>query len=211
MNFKRILCFIALTGCILTTSSCSAFEAGISEMKGNISGNTYTIDTFDNFGVMTMQTHGSNINMEANVVEEMTYNSNDGWGKTKSLSSVVTINIDGHEMVTCGDTCIFYEDGLTPEVIFDPEESIQISSSSDGITDATIITGMVNKWKNSFGKSMVVVIKSQTGYPIYAFSGDDVNWTVSDNLPKTTRLLIDGKLLYIHRGNFQIIDKALLE
>jgi len=29
-------------------------------------------------------------------------------------------------------------------------------------------------------------------------------------LPKMTKLMIDGKALYIHRSNFDIFDKALL-
>lgn len=33
---------------------------------------------------------------------------------------------------------------------------------------------------------------------------------VCQDLPKTTKLMIDGKALYIHRANFQIIDKSLL-
>lgn len=58
---------------------------------------------------------------------------------------------------------------------------------------------------------MVVVVKSQTGSPIYAFSGKEVNWEVAENLPKTTRISIDGKLMYIHHGTFQLIDSALLQ
>ena len=69
----------------------------------------------------------------------------------------------------------------------------------------------VNKYKNYFGKPTVVVIQSQLGDPICAFSGQDVYWEVCDDLPKTTRLMIDGKALYIHRANFQIIDKELLK
>ena len=38
-----------------------------------------------------------------------------------------------------------------------------------------------------------------------------VYWEVEDDLPKTTKLMIDGKPLYIHRANFQIIDKKLLK
>ena len=67
-----------------------------------------------------------------------------------------------------------------------------------------------NKYKNYFGKGTVVVIQSQLGDPICAFSGDDVYWEVSEDLPKTTKLMVDGKALYIHRANFQIIDKELL-
>ncbi|MFR7509818.1 MULTISPECIES: DUF5052 family protein [Blautia] len=59
---------------------------------------------------------------------------------------------------------------------------------------------------NDFGKSRIVVIKSRLGQPIAAFSGDDVYW----DLPKMTKLMVDGKALYIHRANYQIIDKKLL-
>lgn len=55
-----------------------------------------------------------------------------------------------------------------------------------------------------------MVIKSQLGQPIAAFSGDDVYWEVPEDLPKMTKLIIDDKALYIHRANYQIIDKALL-
>jgi len=57
----------------------------------------------------------------------------------------------------------------------------------------------------------VVVIQSQLGDPICAYSGDEVYWKVCKDLPKTTKLMIDGKALYIHRANFQIIDKKLLD
>ena len=65
-------------------------------------------------------------------------------------------------------------------------------------------------YKNYFGKPQVVVIQSQLGDPICAYSGNDVYWEVCKDLPKTTKLMIDGKALYIHRANFQIIDKELL-
>src|SRR5699024_8091103 len=144
---------------------------------------------------------------DSNIVEEYSYGS-DGWMTTETLSSVVTITIDGHQLITCGDTCIFYENGLKPEYNFYID---RIDSESEDIFDTAMIAGMVNSVKNYFGKPMVVVIKSQTGFPIYAFSGNDVYWEVPNNLPKFTKLFIDGKALYIHRANFQIIDKELLD
>lgn len=202
--FGILICSVTLL------SGCASLKAGILALKGNITGNTYTIDTFDNFGVLTMQTHGENINLSPNIVKEPMYSSDGGWGYTKSMSSVMTITIDGHEMVTCGDTCVFYEDGLKPEVIF-KQEALQVNSESEHLSDTTWIAGTLNRYKNAFGKSMVVVVKSQTGSPIYAFSGKEVNWEVAENLPKTTRISIDGKLMYIHRGTFQLIDSALLQ
>ena len=79
------------------------------------------------------------------------------------------------------------------------------------LSDNTYIAGIVNKYKNYFGKSRVVVIKSQLGQPIVAYSGDEVYWKIPKDLPKMTKLMIDGKALYIHRANFQIIDTALLD
>ena len=112
-------------------------------------------------------------------------------------------------MESCGDTVVFAESGLKPDVEFDTTD-IHISSDADGIGDMTFIAETVNKYKNYFGKGTVVVIQSQLGDPICAFSGDDVYWEVSEDLPKTTKLMVDGKALYIHRANFQIIDKSLL-
>lgn len=55
--------------------------------------------------------------------------------------------------------------------------------------------------------TMLFAIISCTGC---AYSGNEVYWEVCQDLPKTTKLMIDGKALYIHRANFQIIDKNLL-
>lgn len=124
------------------------------------------------------------------------------------VSSVITILIDGKEIESCGDTCIFEQKGLKPEVDFTQEDII--SHSTGKISENTYIAGILNCYKNYFGKSRVVVIKSQLGQPIAAYSGDEVFWKIPDDLPKMTKLMIDGKALYIHRANFQIIDKELL-
>ena len=75
----------------------------------------------------------------------------------------------------------------------------------------TIISSLLNKYYNWFGKSSIIIIKSQMGTPIYAFEGDSVYWSVPDNLPKFTKLTVDGKQLYIHRANFQIVDRVLIK
>ena len=129
---------------------------------------------------------------------------------TETMSSVITITIDGKQVESCGSTVLFVEKGLKPDVEFETEE-VNISSDASGIGDMTIVAETVNKYKNYFGKPTVVVIQSQLGDPICAFSGQDVYWEVREDLPKTTKLMIDGKALYIHRANFQIIDKALLK
>ena len=134
-----------------------------------------------------MDMSGQKIDLTSNIVKEKMYSS-DGWGYTKTLSSVVTVTIDGKEVESCGSTMIFAEKGLSPEVDFKSPEVI--NSKTDGsLSDNVIIANMVNRYKNYFGKSRVVVIQSQLGDPICAYSGDKVYWKVCENLPKTTKLI----------------------
>lgn len=189
--------------------SWAGFGSSLNDLTGTIKGNTYECQFYSNSGQLFMTAEGKNINMTPNIVNEYTY-TGEGWNRTETLSSVITITIDGKQMESCGSTVLFVEKGLKPDVEFDTSD-IKISSDSDGLGDFTIIAETVNKYKNYFGKGTVVLIQSQLGDPICAYSGEDVYWEVSEKLPKTTKLMIDGKALYIHRANFQIIDKELLE
>lgn len=202
------LILVMMITLIIFTASCEVSNNIAEDIRGDISGNTYTIDTFDNNGVQTLKTHGSHISMSYNTYRERTY-SDGHWGYVDSISSVITVTIDGKEFDTCGDTCIFYEDGLTPDYDFRLDE---IDSQSDGsVWDSAIFAKSLNKAKRFIGKPMVVVIKSQTGSPIYVFSGNSIYWEVCKDLPKTTKISIDGKAMYIHRANFQLIDRDLID
>lgn len=208
MKSKSILCIFITFILALSLCSCAELESDFNDLNGSITGNTYDCEFYSNDGEKFMTVTGSKIDMNSNVVREYTYNEQSGCGYTKTLSSVVTITIDGHQVSNCGSTVIFAEEGLTPDVDFQMQD---IHSETDGsLGDNTIIANVVNQYKNSFGKPVVVVIQSQLGDPICAYSGDEVYWTVCEDLPKTTKLMIDGRALYIHRANFQIIDKDLL-
>ena len=52
---------------------------------------------------------------------------------------------------------------------------------------------------------------SQTGAPICMFQGDKCYTEVPADLPKTTLISIDGKLVYVHRANIDIIDADLIK
>ena len=206
---KRVLAIVMLLLVLMGLAGCARLRSGIHDLHGSIIGNEYNIDIFDNTGVRTLRSHGKRIDIDNNVVEERTYSSTtDEWYTTKTLSSVITIKIDGKQLISCGDTCIFYDKKLVPEYEFYLDN---VEGSSSGIMSTTLVNGLVNSVKNQFGKPMVVVVKSQMGAPIYAFSGNKVYWEVQEDLPRFTKLMIDGMALYIHRANFQIIDKSLLD
>ena len=204
---KKMIIAIAIMLLLATLlTGCAGFQSDVNSLNGSITGNTYECQFFSNHGQKFMTMTGQKIDINENIVRERIY-TNKGWGYTKTLSSVITVTVDGNEVESCGTTILFIEDGLTPDVDFTMQD---ITSVAQGILDNTILANTVNRYKNWFGKSRVVVIQSQMGVPIMAFSGDEVYYTVCEDLPKTTKLMIDGHALYIHRANFQIIDKDLL-
>ena len=203
---KKMIVAIVLALTILMTG-CAGFHSEVNSLNGSITGNTYECQFFSNHGQKFMTMNGQKIDITENVIKERTWSENGGWGYSKTLSSVITVTVDGSEIESCGTTILFVEKGLTPDVDFTMQD---INSTADGFGDNTIIANVVNRYKNWFGKSRVVVIQSQLGDPIMAFSGEAVYYTVCEDLPKTTKLMIDGHALYIHRANFQIIDRDLL-
>ena len=56
--------------------------------------------------------------MSPNIVNEYTY-SGEYWERTETMSSVITITIDGKQIESCGSTVLFVENGLKPDVEFD--------------------------------------------------------------------------------------------
>ena len=204
---KRVLSILLALFLCVTLFGCAAVQSDLNSLNGSITGNTYECQFFSNHGQKFMTMEGQKIDLNENVIKERTWSSEGGWGYVKTLSSVITVTIDGSEVETCGTTILFVEKGLKPDVDFTIQD---IYSTADGFGDNTIVANVVNYYKNKFGKPRVVVIQSQLGDPIMAFSGASVYYTVCEDLPKTTKLMIDGHALYIHRANFQIIDKDLL-
>ena len=181
----------------------------LSELRGDLVGNSFVITTYDNYGQQTLKTSGKRINLSGNKVKTSGYTETGVAFESYELSSVITITIDGRELETCGDTCVFAEKGLEPDLDFSTPEFIESHGGSP--MTITSLSYRLNQYRNYFGKARVVVIKSQMGQPIAAYSGNNVYWEVKTDLPKTTKLMIDNKALYIHRANFQIIDTRLLD
>lgn len=209
VGFAATIIAVVVVGAVFLLDGIGIFTSRLNDIKGQLVGNAFECQFYDNYGEQFLTVSGNKIGLTGNIVKEAQIDSEDGSAVAAySLSSIVTINVDGHQMQSCGDTIIFEEEGLEPDVNFQLED---IESDSNGIMSNTAISGVVNKYKNMFGKGQVVVIQSQLGVPICAYSGNNVYWEVREDLPKTTKLMIDGKALYVHRANFQIIDKELID
>ena len=185
----KMLTSMLILCCVVILSGCSNMSKGaVEDMHGSIIGSkSYLCRFYSDGGINTMNVSGKNIDMKGNNAE--------------TSSSVITLNVDKKKIETCGSTILFVENGLTADADFSADSGL----SSDPYQS------IVNRHYNDYKNANVVIIQSQTGIPLCAYSGKKITWQIDDELPKTTKISIDGKLLYIHRANFQLIEKELLK
>lgn len=212
---------------VLIIVSSSLVGCGLDEST-RLSGTTengtvlaFDVKFYDNDGIQWLEAQGNEFKITPNKIKTYSYSSSGDWVSSYETSSIVNISIDGSMINSCGSTAIFSDTRLKPcDIKF--SNPLRADTTSD---DATIVSGSANLsayywldlqawWSTqptvaSRDGSKLIVIQSQTGQPISMYRGTDVSWDIP-NLPKTTRVTIDGKALYIHRSNFTIIDTALL-
>ena len=195
---------------VILLPGCSLFQSKLKTLKEDLIGIRFNIGFYDNQGESILDIHGDKVSVTTNYIKSTTVDSDGKKSTNYENSSVITITVDGHNLEQTGNTVIFAEDGLIPLLDFNLPEKIQ-ESGDGGDGYVAIIDRYLNRYKNYFGTPKIVVIMSQLGEPIVAYGGSDVYWEIPDNLPKTTKLIIDGKALYIHRANYILFDTELLK
>lgn len=210
MKSKKWLMTVVLISAALTLGSCAKIRDTFKQLKGELIGNEFTVMMYDNSGNKVSQFAGKRIEVstfsEKSFLDSLRSSEED---QAEASTSVIDITIDGRQVIQVGNTVLFAEQGL--ELITDFSDVENIDSESNGGTGWMPLDRFINEWANKIGKAKTVVISSQLGVPIGIYQGDSVYVTIPDDLPKTTRLNIDGKSLYIHRANYQIIDSSLLK
>lgn len=199
-----IIIFAIITG---LTGCGAAFESAMQDVKGSLIGDSYTVYFYDDYGAQFLTMEGDRIDMEGNYVLVDAHDPKMEAAQKMELSSVITITIDGHEVDTTGSTVIFEGSGLKKITDFSITE---LESDMSGVATITSISRNINEYKNMLGTSKVITIQSQMGVPICVYGGDDVYWEIPSDLPKTTKLMIDGKPLYIHRADYVLFDSELI-
>ena len=184
---------------------------------------SFMSEFYDNHGNQWLAVEGTSFDIEPNKVKEYSYDSDGFWISQWTTSSVMSITVDGKHIESCGSTVLFYDTRLEKLSLDLPEEitlsqgdSATIYSPYDGYNYYEDNWGLRYYWQterqaNTTPASRIVIIQSQEGDPICMFAGDNVSWSVSRNLPKTTELMIDGKVVYVHRANFSIVDTSVFE
>ena len=189
-----IICIVVVMA--TTLFGCANLKSWFQSIKGELIGNRYTVWEYDNFGNRILTIHGNKIALE---------------GGTDSLgenSSYIDITIDGYEWEHVGNTLVFAQNDAEMITDFQILENIEGKQSSTGLI---AVDRVLNHYRNQIGKELVVVVFSQTGAPICMFQGDECYTEVPADLPKTTKIFIDGNLVYVHRANVDIFPAKLFD
>ena len=202
-----VIIIIVMVLCMaMVFTRCAWFSNEMKNIKGELVGNHFDINFYDNNGNNILNIEGKKVGLASNYVESKSVDSEGITSTNYELSSVITMTVDGHQVNQTGNTIIFVEDGIKQLEDFSLPETI----STDGGT-INIIDRNINKIKNVLGTPKVIVICSQLGIPIAVYGGENVYWEIPDDLPKTTKLNIDGKALYIHRANYILLDSEIVK
>ena len=182
---------------------------------------SFVAEFYDNEGENWLNVEGTRFDIAPNKVKMYGYDSSGSWTYWYETSSVVSVDIDGNNIETCGSTVIFYDTQLQKLPIEIPKDITLSEGDSASITSPDDLrwrdNWTLNWWwmskdlENDNIGSRVVIIQSQEGDPICMFTGDEVYWEVSRNLPKTTEICIDGRMVYVHRANYAIIDTNVIQ
>ena len=199
-NVIVLMCLLCVL--LVSTTGCAALRDILGTTKGQLIGQHFAISTYDHYANKTLTVEGSKV-----TVGLLENSANFSAEDTGFKSEVLEITINGDQMLQVGNTVIFAEDGL--DMIEDYEIPTDISVSSGG--GFVPFDRFVNDLKNQIGKEKVIIISSQMGIPIGVYQGKEVYVTIPSNLPKMTRINIDGYSLYIHRANYVILDADLLK
>ncbi|MBR2047668.1 MAG: DUF5052 family protein [Oscillospiraceae bacterium] len=195
-KYTRLLAFALALCLVLGLSGCAFVSKVFNTLTGELFGKGYEIRQYDNFGNLVFTVHGDRVTMDCEL---------DEYGE---VSSYIDITIDGKSWHHVGSTLVFAQEGVDMITDFQVPTEMEGGSSSTGLM---AVDRKINHYANLMGKKLVVLVSSQNGTPIGLFQGDSCYTEIPGDLPKTTLINIDGKLVYVHRANVDILPASLFK
>lgn len=200
-TIKMALVVIMIIITTISLTGCAILEDSFGKAKGSLVGQEFQINTYDHYANKTMGVRGNKV-----TVGLLENRANSDTESSGFKSSVIEVTVNGNQMLQVGNTIIFAEKGLDMVEDYEIDPSIEISNGGGFVP----FDRMVNDLTNKLGKAKTIIISSQMGIPIGVYQGQEVYVTIPSDLPKMTRLNIDGKSLYVHRANYVILDTKML-
>lgn len=200
-KMKMTLAIATVVSIAVLVTGCNVISNITNRIEGALLGDDYKILSYDDYGNNTLTIQGNRVNI--GIFENEANSGADG-----NKSEVLEITVDGHQLLHVGSTAVFAERGINTVADFDYDYLKNMTSK--GMSTVVPLDRSVNQIKNFLGNDKVIIIKSQLGVVVGVYEGKAVTVEIPTDLPKMTRVIIDGKSLYIYRADYEIMDTALL-
>lgn len=196
-----------ITGSLLTATlflaSCTSADFALKDLESTMGNLTMSLSTYDAQGHPVDRVEGTSFS----VARDTRFDTTNSDGSSSNDSSVLSMTIGGAEMTHVGSAMVVAEEGLE-DIAAEFPDTVDVATEDRGVP---FIDRFVNDLRNEWNpKSKVVLVRSQQGHPLAVFSGDQVALG-STNIPNSTPLLVDGKLLILYRVDYTIYDTSLIE
>lgn len=201
VSFRKAAVIGLIIVMTLVVSACNVVSNITNRIEGALLGDDYKILSYDDYGNNTLTIQGNRVNI--GIFENEANSGADG-----NKSEVLEITVDGHQLLHVGSTAIFAERGVNTLVDFDYNYLKDMTAK--GLSTVVPLDRSVNQLKNFLGDEKVIIVKSQLGVVVGVYQGKNVTVEIPTDLPKMTRLIVDGKSLYLYRADYEIMDTALL-
>jgi hypothetical protein len=197
---KKLIVALVIASSVAIIASCESKLGGrydITKYSSGVMCTEFSIDTFDDSGVLNIRTSGKHISLAYSTSDR--YHSDGSWVSESGKQDSLDILVDDMSLNTDGETCLIYEKELKPSVII----------TEDELSGKDLSIGLINSLKTKVTGDKIVIIKTDSKIPLYIFSGDDITHEDKGVFNLTT-ITIDGRTLYMQNGDYQILDTALL-
>lgn len=202
ISVRKIAILAVVLVMAVSISACNVVSNITNRIEGALLGDDYKILSYDDYGNNTLTIQGNRVNI--GIFENEANSGSDG-----NKSEVLEITVDGHQLLHVGSTAIFAERGINTLADFDFEYLKEMSAK--GLSTVVPLDRSVNQIKNFLGDEKVIIVKSQLGVVVGVYQGKNVTVEIPTDLPKMTRLIVDGKSLYLYRADYEIMDTELLK
>lgn len=193
---------VITTTLVLVLSGCAGLANWGENFNRQWKGASATMQTFNEKSQVIDKVHGTSIQ----IARDTTFDTSNSDGTNKNDSQVLLISIGSGSIRHVGSTLVLNQDGLT-EIMTTTNATVDLKSTERG-------TPWLNRLREQHqnlwaGKSKTILIRSQNGTPLAVYTGNEVEIFATD-VPKSTQFRVDGKLLFVYRADFTVIDNDLL-
>lgn len=200
---EKVCYLVLLVFSLFLLSGCAELTQWGDKVNQSLNGVEATYKTYAQDGTKIDEVKGKSFQITRNKAFD-TVNSD---GFSNKDSQVLLISLGSSIISHVGSTMILEEVGLE-DIQGQFDTQLFIENMEPG---TPFLNKMRESYQNSWsGKSKTILIRSQDGLPIATYTGNHVE-VFSTDIPKTTWFQVDGKMLFVYKADYTVIDNDLVE